>query len=144
MVDNHPSLSCMCGHFLPFFVGAIGCPLADDGLHTGLMGSAPTSSCHSPRTLKPLPNVVMHASFSTTVAGVPQVKCRLHLGSPDETNTFAFSLSDGTPRHVLLVKEQLEDYRTVIEYVRGQPEFDAERVVLWGSSFSGTSIDQIF
>ena len=62
----------------------------------------------------------------------------------DETNTFALSLSDGTPRHVLLVKEQLEDYRTVIEYVRAQPEFDAKRVILWGSSFSGTSIDQKF
>jgi len=45
--------------------------------------------------------------------------------------------SDGTPRHILLVNEQLEDYRTVIEYARGQPEFDGQRVVLWGSSFSG-------
>ncbi|KAJ7183609.1 alpha/beta-hydrolase [Mycena filopes] len=45
--------------------------------------------------------------------------------------------SDGTPRHVLVVKEQLEDYRTVIKYARQQPEFDAQRLVLWGSSFSG-------
>ncbi|KAJ7315362.1 alpha/beta-hydrolase [Mycena albidolilacea] len=45
--------------------------------------------------------------------------------------------SDGTPRHVLIVKEQLEDYRTVIKYARQQPEFDPQRLVLWGSSFSG-------
>jgi len=45
--------------------------------------------------------------------------------------------SDGTPRHVLIVKDQLEDYRTVIKYVRQQPEFDPQRLVLWGSSFSG-------
>ncbi|KAF7335478.1 Hydrolase-4 domain-containing protein [Mycena venus] len=45
--------------------------------------------------------------------------------------------SDGTPRHVLIVKDQLEDYRTVIKYARQQPEFDPQRLVLWGSSFSG-------
>ncbi|KAJ7239416.1 alpha/beta-hydrolase [Mycena haematopus] len=45
--------------------------------------------------------------------------------------------SDGTPRNVLIVKDQLEDYRTVIKYARQQPEFDPQRLVLWGSSFSG-------
>ncbi|KAK7055886.1 hydrolase-4 domain-containing protein [Favolaschia claudopus] len=48
--------------------------------------------------------------------------------------------SDGTPRQVLVVEDQLEDYRTVIKYVRQQPEFDSQRLVLWGSSFSGSSI----
>ncbi|KAJ7875452.1 alpha/beta-hydrolase [Mycena leptocephala] len=45
--------------------------------------------------------------------------------------------SDGTPRHMLIVKDQLDDYRTVIKYARQQPEFDPQRVVVWGSSFSG-------
>ncbi|KAJ7315372.1 Alpha/Beta hydrolase protein [Mycena albidolilacea] len=45
---------------------------------------------------------------------------------------------DGTPRRVRIVKEQLEDYRTVIKYARQQPEFDPQRLVLWGSSFSGS------
>ncbi|KAJ7035340.1 alpha/beta-hydrolase [Mycena alexandri] len=45
--------------------------------------------------------------------------------------------SDGTPRQVLVVKDQLEDYRTVIKYARQQPEFDPQRLVLWGSSLSG-------
>jgi len=45
--------------------------------------------------------------------------------------------SDGVPRHILIVKDQLEDYRTVIRYAREQPQFDSERVVVWGSSFSG-------
>ncbi|KAF8156305.1 alpha/beta-hydrolase [Mycena galopus ATCC 62051] len=45
--------------------------------------------------------------------------------------------SDGTPRQVLIVKEQLEDYRTVIKYARQQPQFDPQRLVVWGSSFSG-------
>ncbi|RPD61201.1 alpha/beta-hydrolase [Lentinus tigrinus ALCF2SS1-7] len=45
--------------------------------------------------------------------------------------------SDGKPRHVVYVSEQLEDYRTVIKFVRQQPEFDPQRVVLWGTSFAG-------
>jgi len=45
--------------------------------------------------------------------------------------------SDGKPRHLLRVNDQLEDYRTVIKYARQQPEFDPARIVLWGSSFSG-------
>ncbi|RDX57430.1 alpha/beta-hydrolase [Lentinus brumalis] len=45
--------------------------------------------------------------------------------------------SDGTPRHVVYVSEQLEDYRTVVKFCRQQPEFDPQRVILWGSSFAG-------
>ncbi|KAJ7503331.1 alpha/beta-hydrolase [Mycena galericulata] len=45
--------------------------------------------------------------------------------------------SDGTPRHALIIEDQLEDYRTVIKYARQQPEFDPQRLILWGSSFSG-------
>ncbi|KAI1797198.1 alpha/beta-hydrolase [Ganoderma leucocontextum] len=45
--------------------------------------------------------------------------------------------SAGTPRHVVYVSEQLDDYRTVVKYVRQQPEFDPQRVILWGTSFSG-------
>ncbi|TCD71999.1 hypothetical protein EIP91_000131 [Steccherinum ochraceum] len=45
--------------------------------------------------------------------------------------------SDGTPRQVVKVAEQLEDYRTVIKYCRQQPAFDPNRVVVWGTSFAG-------
>ena len=38
---------------------------------------------------------------------------------------------------MVLVSEQLEDYRTVIKYARQQPEFDPQRIIVWGSSFSG-------
>ncbi|KAJ8081787.1 hypothetical protein PM082_007633 [Marasmius tenuissimus] len=47
--------------------------------------------------------------------------------------------SDGIPRHILSIKEQLEDYRTVIRYAQLQLEFDPDRVVVWGTSFSGES-----
>ncbi|KAL7279139.1 hypothetical protein ACG7TL_006979 [Trametes sanguinea] len=45
--------------------------------------------------------------------------------------------SGGTPRHVVYISEQLEDYRTVIKYCRLQPEFDPHKVILWGTSLSG-------
>ena len=41
------------------------------------------------------------------------------------------------PRQCLNLAEQLQDYRTVIKYCRQQPEFDPQRVILWGTSFTG-------
>ncbi|PAV16166.1 hypothetical protein PNOK_0778600 [Pyrrhoderma noxium] len=48
-----------------------------------------------------------------------------------------FGASDGSPRECVFVSEQLEDYRTVLAWVRQQKEFDPQRVVVWGTSFSG-------
>ncbi|EMD31306.1 hypothetical protein CERSUDRAFT_100500 [Gelatoporia subvermispora B] len=45
--------------------------------------------------------------------------------------------SDGEPRHAVYVTEQLDDYKAVIKFCRQQPEFDPNRVILWGTSFSG-------
>ncbi|KAI0368636.1 alpha/beta-hydrolase [Pilatotrama ljubarskyi] len=45
--------------------------------------------------------------------------------------------SAGTPRHIIYVSEQLEDYRTVIKHCRQQPEIDPHKVILWGTSLSG-------
>jgi dienelactone hydrolase len=48
-----------------------------------------------------------------------------------------FGLSDGEPRQLLSVKRQLEDYAAAIAHARALPDVDAERIVLWGSSYSG-------
>ncbi|KAJ3540485.1 hypothetical protein NM688_g6222 [Phlebia brevispora] len=45
--------------------------------------------------------------------------------------------SDGTPRNSLYIADQLDDYRTVIKYCRQQPEFDPQRVIIWGTSLAG-------
>jgi len=45
--------------------------------------------------------------------------------------------SDGTRRNSVYVDEQQDDYRTVIKYARQQPQYDPQRVVIWGFSFSG-------
>lgn len=48
-----------------------------------------------------------------------------------------FGASDGEPRQLLQVGKQLADWRAAVEYARSLPDVDAERIALWGSSFSG-------
>jgi pimeloyl-ACP methyl ester carboxylesterase len=45
--------------------------------------------------------------------------------------------SDGVPRRLVDPGRQLEDWRSAIDFVRAREAVDAERVALWGSSFSG-------
>ena len=45
--------------------------------------------------------------------------------------------SEGEPRGQILPLEQQEDYRNAITWVAQQPEVDAERIGLWGTSYSG-------
>jgi dienelactone hydrolase len=48
--------------------------------------------------------------------------------------------SDGAPRNVLYVTEQLEDYRTALAWARAQAGVDPARVVVWGTSFAGACV----
>jgi alpha-beta hydrolase superfamily lysophospholipase len=48
-----------------------------------------------------------------------------------------FGASGGTPRQLLDVPRQLDDYRAAVAFARGLDGIDPERVVLWGTSFSG-------
>jgi fermentation-respiration switch protein FrsA (DUF1100 family) len=48
-----------------------------------------------------------------------------------------FGASGGEPRQHLNINKQHQDWRTAIAYARALPWVDTERIVLWGSSFSG-------
>lgn len=48
-----------------------------------------------------------------------------------------FGESSGQPRQLLDIGRQLADSEAAVSYVRGRPDVDASRVVLWGSSLSG-------
>lgn len=48
-----------------------------------------------------------------------------------------FGASTGEPRQLLDIGRQHDDYRAVIAWARRRQEIDPERIVLWGSSFSG-------
>lgn len=48
-----------------------------------------------------------------------------------------FGASTGEPRQLLHIARQLDDYRAVIGWARDLDGVDRERIVLWGTSFSG-------
>jgi dienelactone hydrolase len=48
-----------------------------------------------------------------------------------------FGDSDGEPRQLLDIKRQYEDWDAAIEYARGIEGIDRNRLVLWGTSFTG-------
>ena len=48
-----------------------------------------------------------------------------------------FGLSDGTPRQYVSVPRQRRDWARAIHELRSHANVDAERVGLWGMSFSG-------
>lgn len=48
-----------------------------------------------------------------------------------------FGESEGEPRLLVSISRQLEDYEAAIDWARAQPEIDAKKLALWGTSFSG-------
>ncbi|MGO9508108.1 MAG: alpha/beta hydrolase [Mycobacterium sp.] len=48
-----------------------------------------------------------------------------------------FGDSTGEPRQLLDIARQLDDYRAVIGWARGLDGVDPDRIVLWGTSYSG-------
>ncbi|MDY6795970.1 MAG: alpha/beta fold hydrolase [Actinomycetota bacterium] len=49
----------------------------------------------------------------------------------------SFGGSDGEPRNLVSNSRHLRDWEAAVAHVRGLPGIDADRVALWGSSFSG-------
>jgi pimeloyl-ACP methyl ester carboxylesterase len=54
-----------------------------------------------------------------------------------------FGDSEGEPRHLVNPYRQIEDWEAAIRYVRTRPEVDSQRMVLWGTSFSGGHVLQL-
>jgi len=48
-----------------------------------------------------------------------------------------FGASTGEPRQLLDIGRQQDDWRAAIAYARALPGIDADRIALWGTSFSG-------
>lgn len=48
-----------------------------------------------------------------------------------------FGASAGEPRQVIDIREQHDDYRAAVRYVRERNDIDPRRVALWGTSLSG-------
>ena len=89
---------------------------------------------------EPVPCVVMAHGFSATRDdGLPPYAEAFQLAG------FAvilfdyrhFGASTGQPRQLLDINRQQQDYRAVIDWARRSDGIDPDRIVLWGSSFSG-------
>lgn len=48
-----------------------------------------------------------------------------------------FGASDGQPRQLLDIGRQLDDWRSALDHTRSLPGVDPDRVIAWGTSFSG-------
>jgi hypothetical protein len=48
-----------------------------------------------------------------------------------------FGDSEGEPRHQLFPLDEVEDVRNAVTWMAGQPEVDASRIGLWGTSYGG-------
>ena len=51
--------------------------------------------------------------------------------------------SDGEPRQHIDPRDQVEDYKNAVSFVRRLPEADPERVGVWGISYSGGHVLQV-
>ena len=49
----------------------------------------------------------------------------------------SFGASSGEPRNLVDIGRQHADWRAAVDYARGREAIDADRIALWGSSFSG-------
>ena len=49
----------------------------------------------------------------------------------------SFGASGGEPRRRIFPREQIEDFRSALTWLSLQPEIDADRLGVWGTSFSG-------
>jgi dienelactone hydrolase len=47
-----------------------------------------------------------------------------------------FGSSEGEPRQVINIGEQLADWRAAVAYAQSLPQIDSERIALWGTSLS--------
>lgn len=54
-----------------------------------------------------------------------------------------FGASEGEPRQLIDISLQLEDWRSALAFARHHSAIDANRIALWGSSFSGGHVVEI-
>ncbi len=88
----------------------------------------------------PVPTVVMSHGFSAVkemyLDRFAEAFAAAGLGALVYDNR-NFGASDGEPRQEIDPWEQVRDYRNAITYAQTRAEVDADRIGVWGSSYSG-------
>ena len=86
------------------------------------------------------PCVVMAHGFGAAKDGGLEAFAKRFQAAGSDVVAFdyrGFGTSDGTPRQDVNHVRHRADYRAVIAHVRGMPGIDPDRIVVWGSSYSG-------
>jgi uncharacterized protein len=52
----------------------------------------------------------------------------------------SFGTSGGEPRQRVFPRDQIEDYRSALTWLSMQPQIDADRLGIWGTSFGGGTV----
>lgn len=92
------------------------------------------------------PVVVMAHGFGGTMdSGLRPFAERLSAAGADVVmfDYRGFGASEGTPRQSVSVSRQLEDFHAAVVAAQRLPGVDPARVVLWGSSFSGSHVIRV-
>lgn len=91
----------------------------------------------------PFPAVVMSHGFTAvkemTLDRYAEVFCRGGLAVLVYDNR-CLGASDGQPRHDIDPAAQRRDYRCAISFAQQQKEIDAERIGVWGTSYTGGAV----
>lgn len=85
------------------------------------------------------PGIVIGHGFSGTKDGlVPVAKFFAAAGYVSMTFDYrCWGESDGEPRNQIFPLWEAEDYRNAISYLEQRPEVQADRIAIWGTSYSG-------
>src|SRR5436189_1844971 len=90
--------------------------------------------------------VIMAGGFAVTKEpGTDRFAARFHAAG---FSVLAFDYrrlgeSEGTPRQVIRVKDQIADWDAAMAAARALPEVDPERIALWGFSLSGGHVLEV-
>lgn len=99
-----------------------------------------------PERTGPVPVVVMAHGIGGIKAGGLAPFAERFAGSGFAAVVFDYrnwGESSGEPRQFLSIRRQVEDYRTALAWARGQAEFDAARMFVWGTSFAGMHVVEL-
>ncbi len=111
-------------------------------------GTALTGYLYRPANATgPLPSVVMGTGFGgtqDTPAFTANAKDFASAGFTVLTFDYrGFGESEGEPRQVVRIQDQLADFHAAVAFARSQPGIDPERIAIWGTSLGGGHVVSI-
>ena len=96
---------------------------------------------YRPNTTAASPCIIMSTGLGGTKGGVLERYALRFVEAGYAALTYDyryFGESEGEPRQLMAITDQLDDLRAAVAYARSRPEIDPDRIVLWGTSAGGS------